>query len=485
MKPVGLSLAIVCLLMMGGCMVGPKYARPTLPTPPAFKEPLPDSFKESKDWKVAQPGSPALSAKWWESFGDPQLNALEEQVPAGNQDLKVAEARFRQARAMIRVNRAAEFPTISTGPSVASLRDSGNRPYFAVPATATGDFSLPFDFSYEVDLWGRVRRTVNAAREEAQASAADLATATLSIQAELAFDYFELRSADAQKQLLDDTVAAYTNALQLTTNRFEGGASPKADVAQAQTQLATARAQDTDIGVARAQFEHAIAILLGKPPAAFELGSAPLDGQPPAIPVGLPSQLVERRPDIAASERRVAEANEQIGIARAAFFPTVTLGGSAGLEGTSILNWLNWPSRFWAVGPSMAQTLFDAGRRHATSDAALAGYDAAVASYRETALTAFQQVEDNLAALRVLEHEAGQQREAVASAEESLELFTNRYQGGVDNYLQVITAQTTALENQRNEIDIQRRRMDASVLLIKALGGGWNLGNLPSVASLR
>jgi NodT family efflux transporter outer membrane factor (OMF) lipoprotein len=484
MKRVWLSLAIVALLMTGGCMVGPKYARPSLPTPAAFKEPLPDSFKETKDWKIAQPGAP-LSAKWWESFGDPRLDALEEQVPAGNQDLKVAEARFRQARAMIRVNRAAEFPTISTGPSVASLRDSGNRPYFAVPATATGDFSLPFDFSYEVDLWGRVRRTVNAAREEAQASAADLATATLRVQAELAFDYFELRAADAQKQLLDDTVTAYTNALQLTTNRFEGGAAPKSDVAQAQTQLSTARTQDTDIGVARAQYEHAIAVLLGKPPAAFELASAPLDGEPPAVPVGLPSQLVERRPDVAASERRVAEANEQIGIARAAFFPTVTLGGSAGLEGTSIMNWLNWPSRFWAVGPSFAQTLFDAGRRRATSDAALAGYDAAVASYRESALTAFQQVEDNLAALRVLEHEAVQQREAVASADESLELFTNRYQGGVDNYLQVITAQTTALENQRNEIDIERRRMDASVLLIKALGGGWNAGNLPTVSSLR
>ncbi len=484
MKPVRLSLAIAALLMMGGCMVGPKYARPALPTPPAFKEPPPDSFKETKDWKIAQPGTP-LPAKWWESFHDAQLTAMEEQVAAGNQDLKVAEARFRQARAMIRVNRAAEFPTISTGTSVASVRDSGNRPYFAVPATATGDFSLPFDFSYEVDLWGRVRRTVNAAKEEAQASSADLATATLSIQAELAYDYFELRAADAQKQLLDDTVAAYTNALQLTTNRFEGGAAAKSDVAQAQTQLATARAQDTDLGVARAQYEHAIAVLLGKPPAAFELASAPLNGEPPAIPVGLPSQLMERRPDIAASERRVAEANEQIGIARAAFFPTVTLGGSAGLEGTSILNWLNWPSRFWAVGPSFAQTLFDAGRRHATSDAALAGYDAAVASYRETALTAFQQVEDNLAALRVLEGEAVQQREAVAAAEESLELFTNRYQGGVDNYLQVITAQTTALENRRNEIDIQRRRMDASVLLIKGLGGGWNSGNLPTVSSLR
>jgi NodT family efflux transporter outer membrane factor (OMF) lipoprotein len=483
MKPLRLFIATAMLLALAGCMVGPKYVRPSVPLTPAFKEAPPESFKETKDWKIAQPGAPSLSAKWWETFGDPQLNGLEERVAAGNQDLKVAEARFRQARAMIRVNRASQFPTISTSPSAASLQQSANHPYFPLPATSTGDLVLPFDFSYEVDLWGRVRRTVNVSREEAQASAADLATATLSIQAELAYDYFELRSADAQKQLLDDTVTAYGKALELTANRFEGGAAPKSDVAQAQTQLATARAQDTDIGVARAQYEHAIATLLGEPPAAFDLAATPLDREPPAIPVGLPSQLLERRPDIAAAERRAAEANEQIGIARAAFFPTVTLGGSAGLEGTSILNWLIWPSRFWAVGPSFAQTLFDAGRRRATSDGALAGYDAAVATYREATLTAFQQVEDNLAALRILEGEETQQREAVAAAEESLELFTNRYQGGVDNYLQVITAQTTTLENERNEIDVQRRRMDASVLLIKALGGGWNAASLPKLAN--
>jgi NodT family efflux transporter outer membrane factor (OMF) lipoprotein len=482
MKPVCLSLAAILALLLGGCMVGPKYARPTVPVTPAFKEPAPENFKETADWKIAQPGAPSLSLKWWESFGDPQLNALEPQAAAENQDLKVAEARFRQARAMIRINRSAQFPSISTGPGISSLRDSANQPYFPLTPAATGDFVLPFDFSYEVDLWGRVRRTVNASREEAQATAADLATATLSIQAELAFDYFELRAADAQKQLLDDTVQAYADALHLTEIRFEGGAAPKSDVAQAQTQLDTARAQDTDLGVARAQYEHAIATLIGKPPAAFDLPPSPHLPEPPAIPVGLPSQLLERRPDIAASERRTAEANEQIGIARAAFYPTVTLGGAAGLQGTSILNWLIWPSRFWAIGASAAQTLFDAGRRHATSDAALAGYDAAVAAYRETTLTAFQQVEDNLAALRILEKEGAQQSEAVTSAQESLELFTNRYEGGVDNYLQVITAQTIALENERNKIDIQRRRMDASVLLIKALGGGWNASSLPELS---
>jgi len=351
---VRLMLLLVAALLLGGCMVGPKYVKPATPMTPAFKEAPPDSFKETKDWKFAHPGAPSLPAKWWETFGDPQLTALEEQVVAGNQDLKVAEARFRQARALIRLNRAAEFPTISTTPGIASIRDSANQPYFPLRPTPTGNFVLPFDLSYEVDLWGRVRRTVNASREEAQATAADLATATLSIQAELAYDYFELRAADAQKQLLDDTVKAYADALQLTKNRFEGGASPKSDVAQAQTQLDTTRAQETDIGVARAQYEHAIATLLGKPPAQFSLAQAPLRQAPPVIPVGLPSQLLERRPDIAASERRLAEANEQIGIARAAFFPTVTLGASAGFEGSSILNWLNWPSRFWAVGPSLA-----------------------------------------------------------------------------------------------------------------------------------
>ncbi len=280
---------LLVTLTLGGCMVGPKYVKPDTPMTTSFKEAPPDSFKETKNWKFAQPGAPSLPAKWWETFGDEQLTALEQQVAAGNQDLKIAEARFRQARALIRVNRASEFPTISTSPGIASLRDSQNQPYFALPAAATGEFVLPFDLSYEVDLWGRVRRTVNASREEAQAVAADLATATLTIQAELAYDYFELRAADAQKQLLDDTVKAYADALQLTRNRFEGGAAPKSDVAQAQTQLDTALARQTDIEVQRAQYEHAIATLLGKPSAAFSLAAKPLNAAPPAIPVGLPS----------------------------------------------------------------------------------------------------------------------------------------------------------------------------------------------------
>jgi NodT family efflux transporter outer membrane factor (OMF) lipoprotein len=321
---------------------------------------------------------------------------------------------------------------------------------------------------------------VAAARHEAQATAADLETARLSLQAELAIDYFELRAADAQQQLLDETVKAFEAALRLTMNRFQGGAAPKSDVAQAQTQLDTTRVQATDIAVQRAQFEHAIAVLIGKPPASFSLPRRPLDSRPPDIPVGVPSQLLERRPDIAAAERRVAEANEQIGIARAAYYPTVMLNASVGFEGSTFGNFLNASSLLWSVGASITQTIFDGGRRRATSETARAAYDATVAGYRQVTLTAFQQVEDNLTALRVLEQEAQQQRQAVESAQLSLQLFTNRYRGGVDNYLQVITAQTVALTNQRNEIDILRRRIGASVLLVKALGGGWSVAELPA-----
>lgn len=471
-------------LCLSGCMVGPKYVKPTVPMSPGFEEQPPDSFKESGEWKPAQPGDQTLRGNWWESFGDPKLNSLEEELSFSNQNLKLEEARFREARAMIRFNRSAEFPTISTSPSITDERFSTNQPYFnpAYANNGTGDFTLPFDLSYEVDLWGRVRHTVSASREEAQATAADVQTASLSLHAELALDYFELRSADAQKQLLDDTVQAYKDALDLTQNRFNGGAAPKSDVVQAQTQLDGARVQDTDVTVMRAQYEHAIATLIGKPPAELSISFSPQTTlQLPVIPVGLPAALLERRPDIAAGERRVAEANDQIGIARAAFFPSLILGAAGGLEGTSIANWFNWPSRVWAVGPQMSQTIFDAGRRRAVSESATSNYDGTVAAYRQTTLTALQEVEDNLAALRILEREAREQQETTASAQESLQLFTNRYQGGVDNYLQVITAQTVLLMNQRNDIDIKRRRMDASVLLVKAIGGGWNTALLPKV----
>ena len=475
------TLALPLVFLLAGCSVGPKYIKPTVPMTETYKEDLPSSLKDSEQWQPAHPADQTTRGNWWEIFGDEELNKLEEQIAGSNQTLKVAEARYREARAAIRFNQASQFPTITTAPSANYVKASDYSPNFPskIQEASTGDFVLPFDLSYELDLWGRVRRGVAAAREEAQATAADYETAKLSLEAELALDYFELRSADTQKQLLDDTVKAYANNVQLTLNRFNRGVAPKADLAQAQTQLDTTRVQETDVTVQRAQFEHAIAILIGEPPAEFSLAAAPLNDRPPSIPIGLPSELLQRRPDIAAAERRVADANEQIGIARAAYFPTVSLGATAGFESTHVANLLDGPNAFWAVGPALAETLFDAGRRRATSESARANYDATVATYRQASLTAFQEVEDNVAALRILENETQQQQQAIASSQESLELFTNRYKGGVDTYLQVITAQTIELANERNAIDILRRRLDASVLLVKALGGGWDVSNLP------
>jgi NodT family efflux transporter outer membrane factor (OMF) lipoprotein len=482
MKPFLLMDAGAAILLLSGCMVGPKYVKPAAPLAPSFKE-TGDS-KEGDGWRVATPADALVRGKWWELYGDGTLNGLEEQVDRSNQTLKIAEANFRQARAAIRFNRASEAPTIGTAPSISAVRDSAHQPYFPASEAnnGTGDFTLPLDLSYEIDLWGRVRRTVTASREEAQASAADLETARLSLHAEVAIDYFEIRSADAQERLLGDTVNAYSEALDLTKNRFEGGAAPKSDVAQAQTQLDAARVQATDITVQRAQYEHAVALLIGKPPATFDLPPVPLNLGPPtmpSIPVALPAQLLERRPDIAAAERRMAAANEQIGIAQAAYYPTLNLAAVAGLEGSSLLNWFSWPSRFWAVGPGLSETLFDAGRRRATTDSAKAGYDGAIASYRQTVLTSFQQVEDNVVVLRVLQTESAQQHDTTEAAEETLRLFQNRYAGGVDTYLQVVTSQTTALANERNDIDIKRRQFEANVFLIKALGGGWDVSKLP------
>lgn len=480
----GLFCATVAAALTAGCTVGPNYAKPSAPELAAYKEAPPEAFKNAGVWNVAQPSEGMHSGKWWKIFGDPALDALEEQVTRSNQDLRIAEAHFEQARALVGYNRAAEFPTLAVGSSIESLRNSNNRPYFSNTKT-TGDFSLPFDLSYEVDLWGRIGRTVTAAGEEAQATAADLETASLSLHAELALDYFDLRSADAQQQLLNDSVKAFAEALQLTENCARGGAAPELDVAEAQTQLATTRVEATDIAVQRAQYEHAIAVLTGKPPAAFALPPAPLALRQPVIPVGIPSELLQRRPDIAAAERRVAEANEQIGIARAAYYPSLLLNAESGFEGSTIAKWFNWPSLFWAVGLSMGETIFDGGLRHASSRAAVAAYDATVANYRQTVLNGFQEVEDNLAALRILELEARQQADAVASAKNSLQLATNRYIGGRNTYLEVITAQTLALTNERNETEIDRRRMEASVLLVKALGGGWDAAKLPTIDALK
>jgi NodT family efflux transporter outer membrane factor (OMF) lipoprotein len=468
-------LGVTGLSLLTGCAVGPRYAKPNAPAPPAYKEVPPN-------WKTAQPSDQAAKGKWWEVFQDAQLNALEEQINVSNQTLKAAQAQFEQARAAVRINRSAEFPEVTAGISATRNKLSKNRPNGRLsPTTTYTDLQLPLDASYEVDVWGRVRKTVEAARANAQATAADLENVSLSLHAELASDYFQLRALDAETQLLNSTVAAYEKALELTRNRYSGGVVSQVDVAQAETQLETTRAQAVDLGVQRAQFEHAIAVLIGQPAPSFALAVSPQVSAPPVVPVGLPSELLERRPDIAGNERRMATANAQIGIARAAYFPTITLSASGGFEGTSITNWFNGPSAFISAGASAIGTFFDAGRRRAVNDQARAAYDQSIANYRETVLGAFQEVEDSLSALRLLEDEAKTQDAAVASAQHSLELSTNRYKGGVATYLEVITAQSIALTDQRVAVEISGRRMAASVSLIKALGGGWNATDLPMV----
>jgi NodT family efflux transporter outer membrane factor (OMF) lipoprotein len=471
------AICLACLL--ASCTVGPKYTKPSVPAAPAYSENPPTSFKEANGWAPANPADSQIRGDWWELFGDTQLNALEQQVPSANQTLKAAEASFRQARTLIAINRSNLYPTIGVGPGISRNRISSTNPTGA-QGYGYGLFSLPIDVSWDADFWGRIRHTVATAREQYQASAADLENVKLELQTELAVDYFEAHSLDAQKRLLDDTVTAYQRALQLTQNRYAGGVASKAEVAQAQTQLDQTQAQDIDLGTARAAFEHAIAVLIGKTPEEFKLPVEPLQMQPPAVPIGVPSQLLQRRPDIASYERQVAAANEQIGIAKAAFFPDLVIGATGGLQSGSIVNWFTWPSRFWSVGPQLLETIYDAGRRRAQVTNALAGYDLAVANYRQTALTAFQEVEDNLATLRILEQEAAKQHEASVAAENSQQLALNRYKGGLVTYLEVITAQSIALTNERTEVDIQRRRMDATVELIKALGGGWDVSKLPN-----
>jgi NodT family efflux transporter outer membrane factor (OMF) lipoprotein len=398
--------------------------------------------------------------------------------------LKAAQAQFLQARALVRLNRADLYPTVTAGASASRNRLSLNGPRTgAVPLYA--DLVLPADVTYEADVWGRVRRTVEAARANAQASAADLESVSLSVHAELAADYFQLRTLDAEERLLSSTVTAFEKALELTENRYKGGVASAVDVAQAQTQLETTRAQAIDVMVQRQQFEHAIAALIGQPASSFTIPASPWDTPPPVIPPGFPSDLLERRPDIASAEHQVAAANAQIGVARAAYFPQITLNASGGFESGSISNWLDGPSGFAAAGISALVTVFDVGRRRAGVERARATYDQSVANYRQTVLTSFQEVEDNLAALRILENEARTQAAATTAAERSLALSNNRYRGGVVTYLEVITAQSTALSNERVAVDILRRRMTATVLLIKALGGGWNASSLPAVSSNR
>jgi NodT family efflux transporter outer membrane factor (OMF) lipoprotein len=460
------------LALLTGCAVGPRYARPSSPTPPDYKEIPPN-------WKEAQPSDQVLRGKWWEIYQDPQLNALEEKIAVSNQTLKASEAQFIQARAMVRYTRADLFPTVSVGASATRERFSRNRPLAVGTGGGTfNDLILPVDMSYEPDVWGRVRRTVEAARASAQASFADLETVSLSLRAELAVDYFQARELDAEAQLLDSTVASYEKSLELTQNRYHGGVVSQVDVAQAQTLLETARAQAIDVKEQRTQFEHALAVLVGEPAPSFALPVAALNATPPVIPPGLPSQLLERRPDIASSERQMAAANANVGVTKAAYFPLFSFPGSAGYEGTSVANWLSNPSTFASVGLSAMVTVFDVGRRRAALDQARAAYDQTVASYQQNVLVAYQEVEDNLAALRLLEQEANTEAAAVAAAEHSLDLSKNRYTGGVTTYLEVITAQTTALADERTAVQVSGRRMVDSVLLIKALGGGWDAASL-------
>jgi NodT family efflux transporter outer membrane factor (OMF) lipoprotein len=480
-----LCLLLLALLLCSACAVNPKYNRPTVQTPPAFVE--------NDQWKSAHPNDGELKGNWWELFSDPKLSELEPMVSVSNQNVKQAEAQFRQARALVALNRANYYPTITLSPGL-STGESASRGTASNSTTgvaSTGGsrvstlFSLPFGVSWEPNLWNRIGLAVENAVGTAQASAGDLENIRLSMQSELATDYFLMRGIEMDQALFNSTIAAYEKALQLTVNRFNGGVASKVDVLQAQTQLASARSQYTDLGVARAQYEHAIAVLAGQPPENLTIPPGDIHGPPPAIPAALPSQLLERRPDIASGERRVAAANAEIGLARVAFYPSLVLSGSAGFSGTSLLNWFTWPSRFWSVGPALSQTLFDFGRRRAQVQVSEAFYDSLVAGYRQTVLTAFQQVEDNLAALRILEAEAAQQQVAVTSAEQSLQLELDRYKAGTVSYLDVTTSQTIALTNERAAVTILRDRMTSAVQLIRALGGGWNASTLPSPDSLR
>jgi NodT family efflux transporter outer membrane factor (OMF) lipoprotein len=462
--------AAVLMFFANACAVGPKYARPDALVPPAFKEELPAG------WKDAQPSDEALRGKWWTIYNDPGLNALEDQVSISNQNVLAAEAQFREAKAQVRVARAGLSPSLTVSPSVAVLGVRGS----GVTNLAT----IPVDLNYPFDLWGSIRQTVTESAVIAQAAAAQRSNVQLLFQTELASDYFQIQGLDASHKLLDDTVKSYVQNVQLTQDRYEGGVASLADVAQAQTQLESARLQLTDLGVQRAQFEHAIAVLTGKPPADLSIPELGDQSPPPATLVSLPSALLERRPDIAIAERQVAAANEQIGIAKSAFYPSLNLVASGGVSST-ILDLVSLPNRFWSLGPQLTQTILDGGKRRAQVQVTEASYDATVANYRQTVLTAFQQVEDSLSQLRILSDESEIADRAVKAAQQSLDISTIQYRSGTVNYLQVITAQTSTLQNQRSVVDLFTRRMVASVSLIQVLGGGWEPSQMPTIQELK
>jgi NodT family efflux transporter outer membrane factor (OMF) lipoprotein len=473
-KPRTVAAAAIAgvLVIFTACAVGPDYVRP--------KAEVPAVYKEAAEWKVAQPQEAVVRGAWWKIFQDPQLDALAEQVNISNQNVAAAEAQFRQARALVQATRAGYFPNLAMGASATRSLGSSNAGNALGTTNQVSDLLLTGTASWEPDIWGKVRRTVEASEAGAQASAADLESIRLSTQAALAQNYFQLCALDAQKKLLDATVAAYQKAMELTNRRYASGVSSRADALQAETQFKTTQAQAIDVGVQRAQLEHAIALLVGKPASVLSIPVTPLAATPVAVPFGIPSELLERRPDIAAAERRLAAANAQIGVAKAAYFPNIVLNATGGFESSHLSDWLSWPSRLWSVGLGLTQAVFDAGLRSALTDQARAAYDATVASYRQTVLGGFQEVEDNLAALRILEEESRIQGEAVSAARRSVDLSMNQYRAGTISYLDVVTVQTISLVNERTAIDILGRRMAASVLLIKAIGGGWSSSALPS-----
>ena len=491
-----LVCALSGALLLSGCTVGPKYQRPSVTTPEAFKELTPADYPSTDGWKVAQPKDAALKGKWWEIFNDPQLNALEERVNVSNQNIASAAAAFLVARALVRQARSQYFPTVTVGPSINTSMQSGTISSgfstsgggsgggtgtgVLVAPTVITDYLLPFDASWVPDLFGRVRNNVRANANAAQASAADLENTRLTVQAEVAVDYFSIRGQDALKQLLDDTVVSFQESLRLTQALYETGIDSDEAVAQAETQLESAQAQDTNLGIQRSLFEHALATLVGQPASSFSLSTGPLKPDPPAIPFAVPSQLLERRPDIAASERLMAQANAQIGVAVAAYYPTVTLSASGGFETSSFTSWFTWPSRFWSAGPSLSETLFDGGLRKATVQQFRANFLETVANYRQTVLAAFQNVEDNLATLRILSIEIRQQDTAVGSAQRNLKIAIDRYRLGIDPYLNVITAETALFTNQQTAVSLRIQQMTASVQLVEAVGGGWDVSQLPA-----
>ncbi|HEV7511399.1 MAG TPA: efflux transporter outer membrane subunit [Candidatus Acidoferrum sp.] len=494
-----LLLPATAALCLAGCMVGPRYHRPdaTPQPPPASYKESPTQVQDPGPWKVAQPKDAMLRGKWWEIFNDPELNSLEDQLNINNQNIKQFFENFMAARALVAQARSQLYPTIGTTPSISRSQSSGNTGNLTA-TTGTGGtgtstttagrqtslFALPADVTWAPDLWGRIRSQIHAAQYNAQLSAADLENERLIEQSSLAIFLFELRGQDALGKIFDETIEADKKSVELTRARFETGIDNEISLVQAQNALQSAEAAGANLGIARAQFEHAIALLVGTPASSFSLPVKPLDHAPPAIPIGVPSQLLERRPDIAASERSMAAANAQIGVAVAAYYPNLTLSATGGFQSSSLTNLLSYSSRFWSVGPSVSETIFDAGLRRATVLQFEAAYNANVAGYRQTVLTAFQQVEDFLATVRILSQQIELQQEAEKSAERFLELANARYYTGVDTYLNVLVAQTTLLSNQQNLASLRTQAMTASVQLIQALGGGWDRSQLPSPAQV-